>query len=80
MRMNNKIKALLQMYGKTISSYAKFTNRSQANVSNKVSRSSWNVKDMIELAEFTDTTLAFIDNKTGKTVIEFNKEDLKDNL
>ena len=76
--MNNKIKALLQMYGNTLTSYAKFTNRSQANISNKVARGSWNVKDMIELGEFTNTKLAFVD-EDGKVVIEFDKEDLKDN-
>ena len=75
--MNNKIKALLQLHGKTLTSYAKFTNRSQANISNKVSRASWTLKDMIELGDFTDTRLAFID-KDGNVVMEFNKDDLKD--
>ena len=74
--MNNKIKALLQLKGETISSYAKFTNRSQANISNKISRSSWNVNDLIKLAELTNTTLAFNDKETGKAIIEFNKDDL----
>lgn len=75
--MNNKIKALLQLKGETISSYAKFTNRSQANISNKISRSSWNANDLIELAEFTKTKLAFIDEH-NQPVIIFDTTDLKE--
>lgn len=75
--MNNKIKALLQLKGENICSYAKYTNRSQANVSNKISRSSWNVADFIKLAEMTNTELAFIDKETGKPLITFDVNDLK---
>lgn len=74
--MNNKVKALLQLKGETISSYAKFTNRSQTNISNKISRSSWNVKDFIELSRFTNTKLAFIDENNNPIII-FDENDLK---
>lgn len=74
--MNNKIKAMLQLYGETISSYASYTNRSQANISNKIARTSWNAKDFILLAEMTNTKLAFIDENNNPVII-FDKEDIK---
>lgn len=77
--MNNKIKALLLLHGENITSYASYTNRSQSNVSNKVARESWNAKDLILLAEMTNTRLAFID-KDNNPVIIFGKEDIKKDL
>ncbi len=74
--MNNKIKALLQLKGETVSSYAKFTGRSQTNISNKISRSSWNAKDLIELSKLTNTRLAFID-ENNNPVIVLDENDLK---
>lgn len=74
--MNNKIKALLLLKGKNLTKYAEFTNRSQSNISNKVSRSSWNIYDLIQLADFTDTKLAFID-ENDKPVMIFDKSDIK---
>ena len=73
--MNNKIKALLQMFGETISSYAKFTGRTQSNVSNKISRGSWNVEDFILLAKLTNTKLAFVD-ENNNPIITFDENDL----
>lgn len=75
--MNEKIKALLLMKSKTLTKYAKFTGRSQSNISNKVSRCSWNVKDFIEMAEFTGTQLAFVD-ENDKVVIRFDLNDIKE--
>ncbi len=74
--MNNKIKALLQMFGENISSYAKFTGRTQSNISNKISRSSWNVEDLIKVGLLTNTKLAFID-ENNNPVIVFDEQDLK---
>lgn len=75
--VNNKIKALLTLKNENISSYASYTKRSQANVSNKIKRNSWNANDLIQLANFTNTTLSFIDEK-GIPVITFDSEDLKE--
>ncbi len=74
--MNNKIKALLQMFGENISSYAKFTGRTQSNISNKISRSSWNVEDLIKVGLLTNTKLAFID-ENNNPIIVFDENDLK---
>ena len=74
--MNNKIKALLQLKGETVTSYAKYTNRSQANISNKIARTSWNVSDFIYLADFTDTELSFVDKQSGRQLITFDKSDV----
>ena len=74
--MNNKIKALLQMFGENISSYAKFTGRTQSNISNKISRRSWNVEDLIKVGLLTNTKLAFID-ENNNPIIVFDENDLK---
>ena len=74
--MDNKIKALLQMFGENISSYAKFTGRTQSNISNKISRSSWNVEDLIKVGLLTNTKLAFID-ENNNPIIVFDENDLK---
>lgn len=76
MSVNNKVKALLALNNETIKSYAKFTNRTQANVSNKISRNSWNVQDFLKLAEFTNCNLAFL-NKDGNPIIVFEDEDIE---
>ena len=56
--MNNKIKALLQMFGE------------------KISRSSWNVEDLIKVGLLTNTKLAFID-ENNNPIIVFDENDLK---
>lgn len=75
MSVNSKTKALLAMKEKTISSYAEFTNRTQANISNKISRNSWNVQDFLLLAKFTNTKLSFLDENNVPLII-FNNEDI----
>lgn len=74
--INNKVKALLALKNENISNYAIFTNRSQANVSNKIQRNSWNTQDFLLLAQFTNTKLAFID-ENNKPIIIFDESDLK---
>lgn len=74
--ISNKIEALLKIYNSGITEYAKFTNRSQPNISNKRKRDSWNVKDLILLAKMTNTKLAFIDND-NQPIIFLNENDLE---
>ncbi len=76
MSITSKVKALLAMKEKTVSNYANFTGRTQANVSNKISRNSWNVQDFLLLAQFTNTKLAFLDEK-NEPLIVFTNEDIE---
>lgn len=75
MSLNSKVKGLLAMKEKTIKSYAEYTNRTQANVSNKIARNSWNTQDFLKLAEFTGTRLAFIDENNNPVII-FDSSDI----
>ncbi|MFV0396213.1 MAG: hypothetical protein ACK5LC_17820 [Coprobacillaceae bacterium] len=72
----NKINSLLELNNENISTYAKFTNRSQPNISNKIKRNSWTAKDLILLAELTNTTLMFIDDKGNQIILD--KDDIEE--
>lgn len=75
MSVNSKAKALLAIKEKNITNYAKYTNRTQANVSNKIARNSWNVQDFLLLAKFTNTKMAFLD-ENNMPIIIFNNDDI----
>lgn len=74
--IKDKIKGLITITGHTQSEIAdkKGVSRQQYNL--KITRNAFRVNDLIELAELTDTQLAFID-KDGKALITFDKEDIK---
>ena len=72
----NKIEALLKLKGLNMSNYAKYMNVSRQQISNKKKNDTFRADELIKLAELTDTTLAFNDKETGKTLIEFDKEDI----
>lgn len=76
MSVSNKVKALLQLSDSNISNYAKATNQSQPNVSNKVVRNTWTVQDFLKIAKHTNKRLAFIDENSVPIVI-FDDEDIK---
>lgn len=76
MSVSNKVKALLQLSNSNISNYAKATNQSQPNVSNKVVRNTWTVQDFLKIARHTNKKLAFIDENNIPVVI-FDDNDLK---
>lgn len=76
--MNNKIKALLALKRLNMAKYADSMNMSVQALSNKTKRSSWTLPDMIQLADLTDTTLAFNDRETGKPLIEFDSTDIEE--
>ena len=67
----NKIEALLKLKGLNMSNYAKYMNVSRQQISNKKKNDTFRADELIKLAELTDTTLAFNDKETGKTLIEF---------
>ncbi|MCI9292778.1 MAG: hypothetical protein HFF02_05745 [Erysipelotrichaceae bacterium] len=76
MSVSNKVKALLQLSDSNLSNYAKATNQSQQNVSNKVVRNTWTVQDFLKIAKHTNKRLAFVDEDNTPVVI-FDNEDLK---
>lgn len=61
--LKTKLKNVLKYAGKDFKDYASFTGRSSASISNKTKRDSWSAKDLISLAECTDTRLVFINDK-----------------
>lgn len=77
MSVSNKVKALLQLKDSGISKYAKATNQSQPNVSNKVIRNTWTVQDFLKIAKYTKTNLSFID-ENGKPIITFDEADIEE--
>lgn len=74
--ITEKIKGLITLTGHTQSEIAdkKGISRQQFNL--KISRNAFRINDLIELADLTNTTLCFVDDK-GKTVVSFDKDDIK---
>jgi transcriptional regulator with XRE-family HTH domain len=75
--IKDKIKALITITGHSQAELAdkKKVSRQQFNL--KITRNAFRINDLIELAELTNTTLAFNDKETGKALIEFDKNDIK---
>lgn len=76
--IKDKIKGLITITGHSQAEIAdkKGVSRQQFNL--KITRNAFRINDLIELADLTNTTLAFNDNETGKPLIEFDKSDLKE--
>lgn len=74
--ITNKIKALLSLKNSGLTKFAEFVGKSQPTISNKARRDSWNASDLIQIAELTNTRLAFVDEK-NQPLITFDKEDIK---
>jgi hypothetical protein len=75
----DKIKALLSLKGLNMTSYANCLGKSKQQISNKNKTDVWSLDEIIKLADLTNTTLAFNDKETGKSLIEFDNEDIKEN-
>lgn len=75
--ITDKIKGLIIMTGHTQAEIAdkKGVSRQQFNL--KITRNAFRINDLIELAELTNTRLAFIDNETNKELISFDENDIK---
>lgn len=72
-----KIEALLKLKGLNISDFARFMNVSRQQISNKKKTDTFKSDELIQLAELTNSQLCFIDKKTGKILISFDKDDIK---
>lgn len=74
----SKIEALLKLKGLNISDYARSMNVFRQQISNKKKNDTFKADELIKLAELTDTELSFVDKKTGKQLITFDKSDISD--
>ena len=71
----HKIEALLKLKGLNLVGYAEYLKVSKQQITNKKKTDSFKADDLIKLAELTNTTLCFVDDK-GKTLISFDSDDL----
>lgn len=75
--MNNKIKSLLALKGLNMVRYAEHMSMSRSALGNKEKRGSWTAKDLIKLAELTETRLCFLDE--NKVVMDLDIKDIDNN-
>ena len=72
----NKISALLSIKQTNLNNFIKDNKLSQPNFSQKAKRNSFYAKELIMIADYTNTKLAFID-EDNKPVIVFESEDIE---
>lgn len=78
MSLSNKIRALLLLRNKKSTDFSNYLGLNKLTALNtKLSRESFKAQELIQLAEFTDTELCFIDKQTGDVVLKFQNEDIK---
>lgn len=73
--ISDKIKGLLTIKGKNVRNYCEYLGILEQAGSRKIRTNSFKTEELIRLAELTNTTLAFIDEK-GKPVISFDIDDI----
>lgn len=71
-----KISYLFKATGKKQIDLAEKKGISKQQLSNKLRAGAYKGKDLLEIADFTETKLAFID-KNGKVVVEFDSSDIE---
>ena len=74
--IKDKIKAFINLSGKSQVSIAPEFGMSKESFNNKLRGARFSISDLIKLADITDTQIAFID-KAGKPLIMFDVEDIK---
>ena len=72
----NKIKSLLSLKGFSFSDWAKHLNITPKALNTKKNKNQYKFSDLLNLADLTNTRLSFIDNKTNKELISFDKDDI----
>lgn len=72
----NKIEALLKLKDMSMSDFARFKNVSRQQISNKKKTDTFRADELIEVAQLTNTKLAFIDENNNPVII-FDENDLK---
>lgn len=74
--IGNKIRALLELKNKTVNELCTALNSLAPAIYRKLNKNTFKTEELILIAEMTNTALAFIDKTTGKTLIEFDINDL----
>lgn len=74
--IKDKIKAFINLSGKSQVSIAPEFGMSKESFNNKLRGARFSISDLIKLADITNTQIAFID-KAGKPLITFDVEDIK---
>lgn len=77
--VSKKIDALLKMNGENRAGFSRHINVTQQTTAKKAKTQAWNIKDLLNLAEYTGTNLAFVD-KNGDVLVKFEKSDLTNNV
>lgn len=77
MSLTSKIKSILAINEKSMSDLARYRSITRQSVQSKASKNSWNVADLLAVAELTKTKLAFIDSKNDMTFILSNENEHK---
>ncbi|MBQ7890968.1 MAG: hypothetical protein IJ359_02285 [Erysipelotrichaceae bacterium] len=76
--LKNKIKSLLSLKGFSFADYARTLKITPQSLQTKAKNEAYKIKDLVQLGELTNTTLAFIDRVTGKVLVEFGADDLNE--
>ena len=74
--IKDKVKALFTICGVSQTDLASKKGMCVQQLNKTINRGNVRAKDLIEFADFTGTTLAFID-KDGKVVVAFDKNDIE---
>ncbi len=75
MSVTDKIRATINLSGKSKAELAAYLNISNQSLSNKLSRGSFSAEDLIKIADFTGSTLLFEFKEDQK--IKLLKEDIR---
>lgn len=70
MVVSNKIKAVLAICEKKQIDLAEYFGMSKQSMNNKMNRDSWSAKDLIKVAEFTGSKVAFVFPNGQQIVLE----------
>lgn len=74
--VSEKVKALLALSGKRQVDLAEYFGMTSQSMNNKMNRDSWSAKDLVKVAEFTGSKLAFLLTENQHLVIDDGKEDI----
>lgn len=75
MSITDKVRAAINLSGKSKTELAEYLNISNQSLSNKLSRGSFSAEDLIKIADFTGSTLLFEFEENQK--IKLLKEDIR---
>lgn len=76
MSVSNKLKGLLISHNENMASFSKLMGVTPQATSKKARNQTWGINDLLNIADLTGTTLAFIDDK-GKPIVTFDMSDIK---